>query len=532
MAVSPKMCVAAALLTPTMSFPTGAQVPTTPPVTVTAPTKPGDWRRAETEHFILYSDGSEKELRADAVKLERFDAMMRLVLGVGDDKGQVRLTVYFVRSTAKVQSLYPGSVKEIEGFYSPSPAGALAVVPRSLEAYGDGTRGFAQSEDVVLFHEYAHHLMRQYSVSAYPAWYVEGFAEYVSNARIEPDGKASYGIPNISRAPSLLLESPLPIGKLLSARVTDLKRDEVPLFYARAWLLTHYLSAGKSRSGQLEDYLAALNKGTASLVAAQQLFGDLKVLDRELNTYLRGKLSYRSLSKPLAMPADFSVTTLDEASSDVVLPQLKLTRSTKPAEREPIAAVLRGVAARNPGNVAALTALAEAELDLGNFAAAGTAADAAINLAPTNSRALLWKGLSISRPLAKAKDNDANKWRVARSWIVKANRANPEDPMPLMENFLSFAIPGMTPPESAISGVAKAVALVPQFSGTRMMYASALAKQKKFDEAITVLQPIANDPHGGGKAEFVRKRIALLERAKAGETPGLELELTGVPGED
>lgn len=512
------MCqLSAALLGIGASGTASAQAPEQTPVVAIAQ-KPGSWKRAETEHFILFSDGTAQELRLDAIKLERFDRLMRTLTGIGDDKGQVKLSVYFVRSADKVQSLYPGPVKNIGGFYAPSPAGAVAVVPRSVDAFGSGDRKFAEVEDVVLFHEYAHHLMHQYFPVAYPAWYVEGFAEYVSNTRIDADGKASYGIANISRAPSLFLETGMPIEKLLTARVTDLKRSEISQFYARSWLLSHYLSREKTRTGQLKQYLAAIQKGTANLGAARSVFGDLDALDKALNRYMKGKLEYSQLVNPLPAPADFTVTPLDQGTSDSVLLQLKLTRMTKPEEREPIAAELRKLATRFPGNAAILTALAEAEIDLGNHAAAGRAADAAIAAAPANSRALVWKGLSLARPLAGASDRDAAKWKEARGWIVKANRANPEDPLPLMEYYLSFAQAGQAPPAIAIDGVGKAVSLVPQFSGTRLMYASALASQKKFVEAIRILERIANDPHGGSLSEFARKRIGELEAAKNGAT--------------
>ncbi len=504
-----------------LDFPLLAQAPQAAPstanqITVNGSKSLGNWRRTETEHFIFYSDGSEKELRSDAIKLERYDQLMRLLTGIGDDKGQVKLTVYFVRSTSAVQALYPGPVKSIGGFYSPSPAGAIIVVPRSIDAYEGDSRKFAETEDVVLFHEYAHHLMQQYFPAAYPAWYIEGFAEFIGNARIETNGIASYGIVNISRAPTLFMDSGISIEKLLTARVSDLKTDDVSRFYAYSWLLTHYLSFGKTRKGQLANFLAAVQAGKAALVAAQEVFGDLKTLNRELDIYKTGKMVYTKLNNPLPEPASFAIGTLDEGSSKAVLLQLKLTRSTKPNEREPIAAELRGLATRFPGSPAILTALAEAELDLGNYAAGGTAAEAAIALSSTNSRALLWKGLSLSRPLAKAKDRDAAKWKEARGWIVKANRANPNDPLALMEYFLSFTIPGQTPPDIAIQGIGMAVSLVPQFPGTRFMYAGALANQKKFPEAIRVLQPLASNPHGGKMTEYVRNLIAQLETAQKG----------------
>jgi tetratricopeptide (TPR) repeat protein len=495
---------------------TFAQATPTPPLT-SAATKPGDWLRAETPHFILYSDGKEKELREDAIKLERFDTLMRGVTRIGDDKGQVKLSVYFVRSPEKVRALHGGKSANVAGFYRTSPAGAVAVVPRSIDAFTGDNAKFAEIEDVILFHEYAHHLMLQYFTAAYPAWYVEGFAEFIGNSRVESNGMASYGIPNISRAPTLFSGSRLSIDRLLTLSTADVRSSDADLYYGRAWLLTHFLHFDKTRSGQLTKYLNSLQTGKPSLIAAQEAFGDLKQLHKELDRYLNGKMRYTSLAAPIPAPTQLAVTRLDEGASAAVLLQMRLSRGTLPDEREPLAAELRKLAALYPGSREVLTALAEAELDLKNFAAAGVAADKALALDPTNSRTMLWKGLSLSRQMADAGETDAAKWKSARSWIAKANRANPEDPLPLMEYYLSFGQAAQATPQLAVDGLAKAAGLVPQDSGMRWMYSGALADQKKFDNAITVLRPIANNPHGGSMSETVRKRIESLEKAKNGK---------------
>jgi hypothetical protein len=507
------------------TVPSWAQTPTTSPITVIAPEKLGNWRRAETEHFIFFSDGSEKALREDAIKLERFDKLMRLLTKIGDDQGQVKLTVYFVSSASRVQSLYPGPVKSIAGFYATSPGGVLAVVPRTAEAYNGGSNKYAEIEDVILFHEYAHHLMLQYFPAAYPAWYVEGFAEFIGNTRVENDGIIKYGMPNISRAPSLFLGFQLPIEKLLTARVTDLEGEQIGSLYARGWVLTHYLNFEPSRKGQLKSYLDAVGQGKSSLDAARASFGDLKQLNRALDRYVSSSIRYSKLGAPLSAPAEFKVTHLSEAVSDTILLRVKLARGTAPKERAPIALELRKLAAIHPGNASVLTSLAEAELDLGNDAASGVAAEAALKIEPQNGRALLWKGLSLSRPLARAADHDPVKWKAARSWIVKANRANTDDPLPLFENYLSYTQAGMPPTEIAIKGLAMAVGLVPQESMLRFAYASALGGQKKYDEAIAVLGPVANSPHGGDSADAAQKLIAAITQAKAsGTVPTFDFE--------
>jgi hypothetical protein len=472
------------------------------------------WIRADTPHFILYSDGNQADLRDDARKLERFDQIMRAVTGIGDDEGQVRLTVYFVRSIDSVRALHKGKVKNVAGFYSATATGAYAVTPRFVDGANDNSR-YADSADLILFHEYTHHLMLQYFPATYPAWYVEGFAEYAGNSRVEKNGVVNFGLPNVGRAYTLLIDAQLPIETLLSATVESLRTSKVEGLYARGWLLTHYLNNDKARKGQLQSYLRAMASGTASIEAARAAFGDLKQLDKDLTKYLEARtMASRELSGLKALPGTITVRELDPAENDTLLLQFKLSGGTLPEEREPIAAKLRALTTRYPTHPNVMTALAEAELDLNHLPAAEAAADAAIKAAPQNGRAQLWKGLAMLRALSEAKSSDEAKWKVARGWIVKANRANNEDSLPLISFYQSYVWEGKAPPEIALAGLAKAVELVPQDEGTRFIYASALAKQKKYADAITAIRPVAFNPHGGTSATYAREVITRLEQAR------------------
>lgn len=486
------------------------------------------WLRADTTHFILYSDGTERELREDAVKVERFDQMMRVISGIGDDSGQVKLTVYFVRTDKAVQSLSTDKAKNLAGFYNASASGAIAVVPR----YADGQResdSVAETADIILFHEYAHHLMLQYFPASYPEWYVEGFAEYIGNSRLEKGGLVKVGLPNVNRAYSLLESKPFPIETLLGSRVDVSNATRTDQFYARSWLLTHYLTMAPARKGQLATYLKAVGSGQPSLDAARAVFGDLKVLDKEISRYLLGAIAYRKLSGLPPLSQNFAVRPLDEGEGEVLLLQMQLSRGTKADEAEPLAVKLRALAARYPTHRAVMTALAEAELDAKHPAAALTAADAALKADPLNGRAQLWKGLAMMRSLDDANDDAKPKWAAARSWIVKANRSNPEDPLPLISYFQSFSIEGKAAPSVALDGLAKAIELVPQDSGTRITYAMAMAQKKKYAEAIAAIRPVAYNPHGGGSATFARNLITRFEKAR---DTGSDLDETDQPVEE
>jgi tetratricopeptide (TPR) repeat protein len=470
-----------------------------------APASAG-WYKAESPHFIFYGT-SEKDLRDDIERLEKFDQLLRKMTNIPADSSSMKLQVFTLPDMAAVQRAYGGKARDVAGFYRASPSGVIAVVPR-------GTVG--DFSNIVLFHEYAHHLMLHYFPTAYPAWYVEGFAEYLSTTTFEKD-VVKIGVPANHRAWQLFQESTVPIETLLSSSVGDLKRGQGGNFYGRAWLLTHYLSFAPSRKGQQAKYLELINKGTPSLDAAKQIFGDLDVLQRDLNKYLNAKsISVLNVRLP-TVPVDVKVTALDEGAGNSIMDRIRLTRGTTPEGREPIAARLRQQATKYSGSASVLTLLAEAELDLSNNDAAIKAADAALKIEPTNARALLWRGLALANPLIKADSQDAAKWKEARSWIVKANRANPEDPLPLFSYFSSFRNEGRKPTQIAIDGLGKAVGLLPQVGVYRMSYAFALAEQGEYKWSISLLRPIANSPHGGAMAAAVQNVIARFEAAAAGK---------------
>jgi tetratricopeptide (TPR) repeat protein len=460
------------------------------------------WYRAESPHFIVFGT-SPKELQTDVERLERFDQLLRSFAQIPENWVTSKLTVYMVRDTSVVTRLIGGKATNIAGFYTANPSGAFAVVPRSAGNNFD---------DVVLFHEYAHHLMLHYFPTAYPAWYVEGFAEFLSTTTFGKEG-ASIGLPAQHRAYELTVETTLPIETLLSYEVGELKEGQVGNFYGRAWLLTHYLTFEPTRKGQQKAYLAAINAGTKPIDAARKVFGDLPKLQRELDRYLRSrKMSYMKWTAQ-PKPVSIAITPLEDSIGEAMHDRIRLSRGTSEEEREPIAARLRAQIAKTPGNAALLTLLAEAELDLERYDAAIAAAEKAIAIDPKLSRAHLWRGTAMMQKHHKEDKQEEAKWKAARVAIVKANRADPDDALALYNYFLSFRMEGKETPAIAVDGLAKAVVLLPQVSDFRFPYAEALARNGSYKEAIAIMQPIANSPHKGEMATAAREIIAKLQNA-------------------
>ncbi len=155
------------------------------------------WLEATSQNFIVYSDGGEDQLRAFTDKLEKFDQVMRIMTFTKIAPSPMKLKVYLVANRGVIAQIHPGKQPNLAGFYTTSMFGATAFVPRTR-----GNSVFDLDGEAVLFHEYAHHFMRQYFPISYPTWYSEGFAEYFSSMEFRKDG-ANVGTIAMQRVPSL-----------------------------------------------------------------------------------------------------------------------------------------------------------------------------------------------------------------------------------------------------------------------------------------------------------------------------------------
>src|SRR5438128_8668587 len=235
------------------------------------------WRRAESANFIVFSQSSEASLRKDAALLEDYNAFLRLLTRVDDPPPPNKLKVFIVRGRAALRTVRPGLANEVGGFYASSEAGIAAFV--------DDNAGLENGEEnQILFHEIAHHFMLQYRPTAYPPWYVEGFAEYVMTARFEKE-TISYGQASTLRTSWLTHREWLPLERILFDPPPR-KPEENALYYAQSWLLVHYLLRDETRRRQAIDYLAATAGGEAPRAAFKRIFAtEPKAMMREIENY-------------------------------------------------------------------------------------------------------------------------------------------------------------------------------------------------------------------------------------------------------
>jgi tetratricopeptide (TPR) repeat protein len=468
------------------------------------------WRQASTDHFVIYSEDSAKTLEEFATRLERFDQAMRYVRGLPDPavSPSNRLTVFIVPSLPALKKLYGDRNASVGGFYTGRATGSFAFTPRTIGSPDDPI----STEQIVLLHEYGHHFMYQSYPGAFPAWLVEGFAEFHSTAKFERDGSVGLGLPANHRAYALLRASPMKIEKVLTTSVFQLKDGDRDSLYARGWLLTHYLTLDPARKGQLSTYVREINSGTASLEAARKAFGDLAELDKALDRYLRQtKLSYLKLPPDRIRIGKVTVSEVTPGADALMELRMQVKRGVPPAEQPALAQRVREAAAAFPGDATAQTTLAEAEYDAENFREAEAAADRALAADPRATEAMVYKGRARMKLAVASGASDAATWREVRKWFTAANRIEADDPEPLILFYESFAAAGQQPTPNASLGLERALELAPQDPKLRMMAAHQFLRDGRSADARAALAPVAFNPHGGGAADDARRIVALLD---------------------
>lgn len=467
------------------------------------------WSQARSKHFIVYSDGSPKQIATFTEKLEKFDFLLRKVSNTPEEDTPNPVLVYTVADEGTVQAIAHN--KMVAGFYNTSDRHAYAVVSRAAKSWT-----FDIAPEDILFHEYAHHFMLHYFPAAYPAWYVEGFAEYYGPTSFPKDGSIRFGNIPMARVPELVTMPLYPLDQLFAKDTDALTRMDGSRYYGTAWALTHYFRNNEKRGDEFMRYLTDMVKGVPDVTLNKYFEGGTKGFEKELRAYLRGRL-VANIYSPTDIPSfAVAVTPLEEAQGALMVQNLALMAGMPDEEQAKFAETVRAKVARYPASAFAQALLADAEALVDNDDAALAAADRAVAIDPAFARAWSTKADIL---LERADKSDkAEDWKAAVAAIVKANKADTEDPVPLMQFYRYRMMRGGEMPKVGYDGVAKAYGLLPQNGGYRMTYASALANQGLYKAAARLLTPLAFSPHASsGREAAMKMRESYL--AKSAEEP-------------
>lgn len=469
------------------------------------------WHEASTDHFVIYSKDRPDRLQKFAETLERFDLAMRSLRGWNNDPipPATRVTIFVLGSTDAIGDLAGNS--SVAGFYSGRASGSVAFVPR--DSSSDRSALNAQT---ILFHEYTHHLMlKMFANAAFPAWLIEGWAEFHATAKIQKDGAVTFGYPPNYRAWGLFGGNPLPLDRILSGNLGKMDGQQVDALYGRGWLLTHYFTFEPVRAAQFSKYIRAINAGTPASEAMKE-FGDLRELHRQLERYLKQpSFSGRTVAASAIKLGPIRIRALTPGEAATMPVRIRSDRGVNEKTAPRVYAEAKKAAAPYPNDPAAQGVLAEAAYDAEDYAGALAAAERALAADPASMQALIYKALTQMAIAEKNKDFRRETWSAIRRTLVAANKVDPDNPEVLILYYQSFVTPGQEPSSLARDGLYRAHELVPQDKDLRFRVAEMFLDDGKPEVARSLLVPMLQDPHSGQRAVQAAKVIAEID---AGDT--------------
>ena len=468
---------------------------------LSAPAK-AEWWEAETAHFVVKARASEDDAREYALEMEKFDAALRIMFGLPRDEVEFsranKPVIYRFGRPKDIGRIggFPGA--GILGFFIPRAGDSVAYAPifrsrdtsakTSWQLRGD-PRARSNPRDT-LTHEYTHYFMMQHFPSAYPRWYVEGFAEMMSTARFDEDGSVHIGDPPQERATQIFKIRPFAMDEMLDPD-HELRGIDWVQHYATGWLLAHYMSFEPERQIKLRNYLIAVAKGEDGLEAAKREFGDLRELDRALEKYKRGPFPGRRIDG-VNFDNTVKLRELSDAEEEAINTEMRLNRQPKDeGEARDIVSDFKNLVAKHPGNRHLMELLADAHLAAKQYDEADNVAQQIIAAHPKSSEAWMARSIAASRRITE----DPTFAEKAREYAVEASQIDPDDPRSYMAYYFSYIESGEEVPESAAVVLEQAFKKAGSDPIYRLLLGRQLVLENRLQSAESVLLPIAFRGH-------------------------------------
>ena len=297
-----------------------------------------NWVSIRTKNFFLIGNGSEKDIRQVALKLEQFREAFTILFPKIRFNSSVPTTVVVFKSKSSYAPFRPNP--NLAGYFQPGPDVnyiTLSTEVGSSDPYAVRMSG-SQDPFTVIFHEYTHLLVNNTFKNA-PLWFNEGLAEYYSTFKMEDSQKFALGTA-IGNHVYLLRESKiLPLKTLFevdhkSPHYNESKKQGI--FYAQSWAFLHYMLIGKA--GKVEQFTKFLDLTAANVPseeAFQQAFGmPYAAMEKELRDYVkqdRYKVLNGHFTNKLDVDTSAKATSLTEAEAQAYLGDLLLHSYRKDA---------------------------------------------------------------------------------------------------------------------------------------------------------------------------------------------------------
>ncbi|MBW8901294.1 MAG: hypothetical protein JF619_24980 [Massilia sp.] len=492
-----------------------------------------DWFKAESEHFVVYSDTSRYNVFQLLNNMERLDFMLRAYTKpyLRPQPHEPKLTLYFHRRDALARHA-DGKPLDAVGLYNSCSAGVLAagILMDPIVELENGSLLNGPTNDTLsyLFEGYARHFLYHHTTIRTPRSFIDGFAQYFATARFSDDQMAIGRSPvSVGRYLKLLDD-----GYRYGLSYIDVINDNdsgtgsyagpgVKLdFAARSWLLTHFMLSTEDNRTRLARYLDLANRGVPATAAFETAFTITpKQLSNELWRYRRTSLIESQVEVPALPAARIAYTDLPDSVTDYVMIAATLKACPSRATGE---ALLRAMTSRpdgTPQHPLARLALSRAQIDWGNPQDAIADLSALAGGAEGNTEARYLLGMAhlrlASQQQGAAKADSLAAARRHLADVINADPVSAEAAYALLRAELASGEP---PSESALTAAELAWKNGPEVSDYARAAALMHAYAGNSATSRLALTVLANNRRDPAMATWARQwQARLLDGVDSGE---------------
>lgn len=345
-----------------------------------------DWFRAESQHFIVFSDARQQDVTQLLEKLERFDYLLRLYTKADTTTtSEQKTTLYYMAKIRDLNQVDKDQPQYAIGLYNSCALGVQGFGSHMYYRVNSDRALEKQPENeglAYIFEAYARHFLYRYTNLRTPTWYIDGFAQYFASTRFS-DTETLIGIAPKSIGNYLAFMSN---GHRRSLDYTDilLQNDSKGQnyagtaglqleFQARSWVLTHYILSSTENIQYFRNFIALGLQGVEPTKAFEQAFGyKASKLNNVLWKYRLQTAKALKLNLTAGGVGEIQFSALPASANNLILADAALKACPNAKVGESLLQKIRKEAQKFPNSDFAEFTLSRAEIEWGNPQAAIT----------------------------------------------------------------------------------------------------------------------------------------------------------------
>jgi hypothetical protein len=505
----------------------GAQgTPAPPSVAVQGVKNPSDWKRAESAHFVVYSDTESGQVTRLLNNLERLDYILRIYLRdyLRSPVPEQKLTFYLHNRIDGFNAIAIDPPHRAVGLYNSCPVAVQAsgviftpIPDLKSEQLASSPLGVTLS---YIFEAYARHFIYRYTDIRAPSFFIDGMAQFFAATRFSGTRFVLGRTPAAVGSDLDVLDgghgAMLQYSQVLdpaewkaSGHVWTGKSGAEGAaleFQAKSWLLVHYMLSNEDRRKRMARYLDLVHDDRPAVAAFEQAFG-IKIADLDKAMWRYRLSEARAIRTDFAIPAPapVGISRLTRAAGDVALASAQLKSCPDRKTGEALLGKLNHLSIKDTNNEFVRLTLSRAQIDWGDPDDAVAPLTALLRAQPRHTEALQLLGLAHLRlaggqqGAAKAAHLDA-----ARRYLMQARELDPASPEAAYDLFSVELASSARPSRLALSSVIAAWESAPEATGLARKAALAHAYTGQQDMTETILAALAQDDRDAQSAAWAR----------------------------